>query len=214
MTSTADADALSRAWTPRTGPELLRDQLAGIASWNACHQPLLLAGDDDAAAAGSREMRLDRARRLDVVRRQHEAIMGRTEQQLAQSPRLASDHVPARAVLAHRNAWVLDKVAAGLAAAGVDVVAQLENGADAVGVSVAEQPDLLLVEDKLPMINGDEVVRQVLQFAPRTLAAAQVSYEDAIATLLDAGARTAYTRRVPPAEVARDLCLLVAVPSS
>ncbi|MCU1672140.1 MAG: Two component transcriptional regulator, LuxR family [Frankiales bacterium] len=214
MTSTADAEALNRAWTARTGPELVRDQLAGIGAWNASHRPLTLVEDDAAAAGRSREMRLDLARRMDVVRRQHEAIVARTGQHLAQSTRLVRDAAPARAVLAHRNAWFLEKVGAGLVAAGVDVVAQVENGADAVGVSVAEQPDLLLVEDKLPMINGAEVIRQVLQFAPRTLAVAHVSYEDAIAPLLEAGARTAFTRRVPPAEVARDLCLLVAPPSA
>ena len=54
----------------------------------------------------------------------------------------------------HRQAWFRGKVASGLQAGGVAVEADLENGADALGAVVAEQPDFLLVEDKLPMVSG------------------------------------------------------------
>jgi DNA-binding NarL/FixJ family response regulator len=154
-------------------------------------------------------MRLDLARRMDVVRRQHETILERTAEQLQASADLLRTARRPRAVIVHRNEWFKDKVIAGLESYGIHVIGRLENGAEAVGFAVAEQPDLLLVEDKLPMINGDEVIRQVRQYAPNTLSAAQVSHDGGVATLLAAGARTAFTRRVPPDDVARDLAQLV-----
>ena len=207
---TADQPA-GPVWRPRSGPEVIRDQVAGIDAWNRARRALELALDADQAGAGSREMRLDLARQLDVLRRQQQAIVERTEQHLRGSDRLLQATAPARAVIAHRNDWFSGKVTVALRGHGIEVVAQLDNGADAVGVSVAEQPDLLLVEDKLAMINGEDVVRQVRQYAPSTIAAAQVSFEGGIPAFLDAGAVTAFPRRIPPGDVAKDLAELVRV---
>lgn len=206
--------SLSRAvradgWRSRPETDLVRDQLDAIEAWNVARRAIEMAEESAAARARSREMRLDLARRMDVVRRQHQAMIQRTEEQLRESAHLLRTGAPARAIVVHRNDWFKDKLIDGLRRGGVDVVARLENGADAVGVAVAEQPDLLLVEDKLPMLSGVDVIRQVLRYAPRTIAGAQVCVDDGIAELLDAGARTAFTRRVPPADVARDLCALV-----
>lgn len=196
-------------WRPRPETDLVRDQIEGIQAWNVARRAIEIAEEAEAARARSREMRLDLSRRMDVVRRQHQAMVQRTEEQLRESAYVLRTAAPARAVVVHRNDWFKDKLIDGLRSGGVEVVARLENGADAVGVAVAEQPDLILVEDKLPMVNGIDVIRQVLEYAPGTIAAAQVSLDDGIAAVLDAGARTAFTRRVPPADVARDLCALV-----
>ena len=112
-------------------------------------------------------------------------------------------------VFVHRNAWFTDKVCAALLGSGLEVVARLTNGAEAVGVAVAEQPDLLLVEDSLPMLSGETVVREVLACAPATIAVGQVASDSGVASMLEAGARAAFTRRVPPADVARGLVALL-----
>jgi hypothetical protein len=52
------------------------------------------------------------------------------------------------------------------------------------------------------MMSGEDVVREVRAFAPMTRIGAQVAYDDRIALMLEAGAHSAYTRRVPPADVA------------
>ena len=189
--------------------EVLADQVRGISAWNTARRAIEMAEEAAEAGARSREMRLDLDRRMEVIRRQHEALVRRTEEQLAASARVLRSTAPARAQVVHRNEWFRDKLVAGLADGGVDVIAQLENGADAVGVAVAEQPDLLVLEDKLPMITGEEVIRQVRQFSPLTIAVVQVSYDDDVPAALEAGARTAFTRRVPPADVAREICQLV-----
>ncbi|MCA1720888.1 MAG: hypothetical protein LC779_07265 [Actinobacteria bacterium] len=196
-------------WRPRAEVDILVDQLRAIDAWNGAQRSRRSGEDAAAAVARTREMRLDLSRRMDVVRRQHAALLERTAKQLDDSAHALRSGLAPRAVVVHRNDWFRDKIAVGLDARGITVVAQLENGADAVGVTVAEQPDLLLVEDKLPMLSGLDVIGQVLPFAPRTVVTAQAAAEDGIAALLDAGARTAWTRRVPPADVVHDLCQLV-----
>lgn len=206
---TRPAAAQAQSWHPRAEAELLRDQLTGIQAWTRARHAYEAAMSASDSLARSREARLDFSRRTDVIRRQHEALINRTAEQMRQSRQLLGPRSTARAVLVHRNEWFKEKVTDGLRGYGIEVVARLENGADAVGVVVAEQPDLLLVEDRLPMIGGLEVLREVARYAPRTLTAAQVEYDASIGEVLHAGARTAFTRRVPPADVAHDLHLLV-----
>ena len=114
-----------------------------------------------------------------------------------------------RAIVVHRSEWFKDKVCSVLEEHGIEVVLRLDNGADAVGACIAEQPDLLLVEDSLPMLSGAQVVRRVRTWSPRTLSAAHVGYDEHIAALLAAGAKAAWTRRVPPADVGLGMSQLI-----
>ncbi len=59
------------------------------------------------------------------------------------------------------------------------------------------------------MMSGEDVVREVRTFAPLTRIGAQVAYDHRIAAMLEAGAHTAYTRRVVPTDVARGLAELL-----
>jgi CheY-like chemotaxis protein len=172
-------------------------------------QALRLGGSASSSGGRSREAQLDAARRADVRRREHDALVGRLEEQLQAAGAPLPRTFGFRAVLAHRNPWFVTKTVAALSEQGVCVVACADNGADAVGISVAEQPDLVLVEDALPMLRGEDVVRRVREFCPETRVAAQVPYGDGIAALLDAGATTVVTRQVPPAEVVQQMLGLV-----
>lgn len=156
-------------------------------------------------AARSRETRMDASRRLDVVRREHEALIARTHEQLRMSQALLHHSRPT-AVVAHRSGWFAGKVAELLGERGLQVVALVDNGADAVGAAIAEQPDLVIVEDTLAMVPGEEVVREVREFCPQSVIAAQTAYADGVEAMLAAGATTAFTRRLRPAE-AVDLVL-------
>ena len=153
------------------------------------------------SASRSRESRMDAERRLAVLRREHDALIARSHEQLVTSARLLPCPAERRAVLAHRNEWFTSKVTRVLQDTGISVVACVDNGADAVGLAVAEQPDLVLVEDCLVMLSGTEVVRSVRRFCPETLVAAQVAHGDRVDALQDAGAAAVFTRRVPPADV-------------
>ena len=190
----------------RSDLDLARQQLDAIDRWHAARRAARNAAERSAA---SREARMDLARRMDVIRAEHRAIVARTDAHLRSSVELLQRNAPRRAIVVHRNSWFTQKVCADLVARQIDVVATLTNGAEAVGAVVAEQPDLLLVEDTLPMLSGEDVVREVRQFAPGTRVGAQVAYDDRIAAILEAGADTAYTRRVPPVDVATGLVALL-----
>jgi CheY-like chemotaxis protein len=184
--------------------DLIRRQLDGMAVWHRQRHAQEVA----ARAARTREQRLDRSRRMAVLREEHRAIIAATDASLRESMLLLGGTAP-RAVVAHRDDWFAAKVLDELAGAGVQVVAAPHNGAEAVGAVVAEQPDLVLVEDVLPMLCGEDVVREVLACAPRTRVGAQVAHDDRVQVMLSAGATAAWARRVPPAEVARGLLALL-----
>jgi DNA-binding NarL/FixJ family response regulator len=114
-----------------------------------------------------------------------------------------------RAVVAHRQAWFTGKVTAALEAKGFSVVDAGGNGADAVGIAVADQPEVVLLEDKLAMLPGEDVVRQIRTLCPNTLIAVQVEHGGLLGGFLDAGASSGFTRQVPPAEVVAPLLELI-----
>lgn len=193
-------------WQPSTEVDLTARQLDAVAAFHrARHAAEAAAG----AASRSREMRMDASRRLEVLLREHEALVARSHQQLLASAGLLRTTARRRAVLAHRNAWFASKVSQALQDHGISIVATLDNGADVVGLAIAEQPDLVLVEDTLAMVPGEQVVRSVREFCPGTLVAAQVAYGDRVGALLEAGATPVFTRQVPPADVAVRLRELV-----
>ena len=192
----------------RTELDLAAQQLRAIQRFNDARH---MAEQAAAAVVRSREMRMDAARSLEVLKREHEALVRRADEQLRVTGELLRTTVDQRVVLAHRNAWFVDKVAHDLEDSGLVVVARLDNGADVVGLAVAEQPDLLLVEDTLAMVPGEQVVREVRRFCPQTVVAAQAAHGDRVGALLDAGAATVFPRQIPPLAVARGLRDLLAV---
>lgn len=200
MTSTHDQLSAGVA-VRRSETDLWLDQLHGVDAWCRANRATGLLLE----AAPSREMRVNLSRRRAVVDRQRQAIVEWTSRQLQESERPLHLTAEQRAVIVHRKDWFKDKLTTELEAGGITVVASLENGADAVGVVVAEQPDVLLVEDKLPMVNGLDVARAARQYAPRTRVVAQVANNAEIGPFLDAGAATAYLWSVPPADIAADL---------
>ena len=194
------------AWRPRSELDLAAQQLKAVERF---HRARRMREEAAAAAARSRELRMDSARSLEVLRRQHDAVVARADAQLRASGGLLRSTVERRIVVAHRDDWLARRLEQTLEDHGVRVVARTDNGADAVGLVVAEQPDLVLVEDTLAMLPGVEVVREVRQFSPDTLVAAQAAHGGRVGQLLDAGAATVFTRQVPPHEVARSLLRLV-----
>jgi CheY-like chemotaxis protein len=198
--------AAAPEWRPRSELDLAAQQVRAIERFNRARQ---LGEQAVAAAARSREMRMDAARSLDVLRRQHRAVVRRTHEQLVASGHLLHTLAQRRAVLAHRDDWFLRTVVRELQDHHVHVVAGTDNGADAVGIVVAEQPDLVLVEDTLSMQTAVEVVREIRHFSPETVVTVQAAYRDRVDRLLDAGATTVFDRQQAPRAVAMSLLALV-----
>lgn len=202
--STSDL-SICTGWVPRRPGTLLAQQLAAIAAF---HEDRKAVERAISASGQSREQKLDAHRRLDVVRRQHEALIAASQSSLetAGSVRQSAPRV----LLVHRNEWLRHRVAADLTGRGVEVVAQLDNGAEAVGLLVAEQPDVLFVEDTLPMVAGLQLLTATRRYAPGTAGAIQVAYDDGLTGAFEAGAAAVFTRRIPPADIAGELARLVA----
>lgn len=200
---TSDDESRPAARSPL---DVVAQQLTAIERF---HRNRHLTEQAAAAAARSRELRMDAARRLEVVRREHDALVARADEQLRLTGDVLHGSAAPRVVLAHRNAWFAGRITELLRDAGAQVVASVDNGADAIGLAVAEQPDLLLVEDTLAMVPGEQVVREVRQFCAATCVVAQVAYSDRVGAMLDAGAMTVFTRQVPPGDVAEGMRALL-----
>lgn len=194
---TVTAPQTGTSWHVGSELELAARQLRAIDRFHDARHTAECAA---AAVARSREMRMDAARRLEVLRREHDALVRRAHEHLRGTGALLQAVAERRVVIAHRSAWFVGKVTDALQDRGLRVVATVDNGADAVGIAVVEQPDLLLVEDTLAMVPGEQVVREVVDLCPETVIAAQVAHGDRVGPLLEAGAISVFTRQVPPLE--------------
>jgi hypothetical protein len=199
---------MSRLDTGRHGQSsvaLLLRQVEGIDAWNRARESRERALQGPA----SRQDRLDAARRVDMLAHAHAIMLARASSDLAEQPAPLADVVAYRAVVAIRHAWFVDKLSQCLQEGGVDVVGASENGAEALGVVVAEQPDLLVLGDALVMLTAVEVLGEVALFAPATLRVVQVSDSNGVGAMLDAGAQSVFTPQVPPREMAAHLLALL-----
>ncbi|MDP9376967.1 MAG: hypothetical protein M3P40_05255 [Actinomycetota bacterium] len=139
----------------RTDIDLAEAQLRGIERFNRSrHMREVAAG----AVTGSREAHMDAARELAILRREHDALVARAQRQLEDSGSHCLGTPQRTVVIAHRNEWFVGKVADAVRNGGHTVLPHIANGADAVGFVTAEQPDLVLVEDRLEMMSGVEAV--------------------------------------------------------
>ncbi len=199
---------LDRSWRQLTDPvALLQAQLEGIELWHVARRS---AEESLERPQLSREARLDVTRRLAVRRREFDALIGQIGAALVDGLRPLPAALSSRAVVAHRQAWLADRLARELSGREVEVLHVGDNGADAVGVCVAEQPGLVVVHELLGMRTGREVVQEIRQFCPLSLIAGYVASDSAVGPMLDAGATAVFTHRVPPAELADRLAALLA----
>ena len=203
--NTANAAPVADETAPAAGRsqlDLLKAQVRAIDAWNRSNR---LSRDADAVIGLTREMRLDLSHRLEARRREQAALVARVDEQLRHSGELLTVRRPVRAVIAHRNAWLSGKVTSRLEERGVTVVGVFVDGADAAGTVVAEQPELVFLEDRLPSLAGSDLVRRVRDFSPLSVIGAQVEDSRGIAPLVDVGAHAVFTRRIPPLEMADHL---------
>jgi CheY-like chemotaxis protein len=186
-------------WRPRTDADLLAAQLRGLDAWHREHRP-----PQPSDGGVSREARLDEARRRDVRERESATLHERAAAALRDGFAFGAGAVP-RAVVAHRNAWLREKVCTGFRDLGVETVACTDDGAEASAAIVLEQPDLVFVEDLLPTVSGVELIARTRHWAPDAFIGAHALGQEGMSPLLDAGARATFSRRIPPADIAKEL---------
>ena len=184
-----------------TEPSRLEQQERAVTAWQLHATALTHAAR---GGADSREAGMDSQRRLEALRRTERALQAHSELMLQRTADVLHDTAPG-ALLVHRNEWLRSKLTARLAELGIRVRAEAEDGADGLGMAIAEQPEVMFIEDRLPSVTAVELVHEVRQFSPVTLIAAQVEHDDEVAALLDAGASAVFSRRVPPKVMADEV---------
>lgn len=175
-------------------------QLEAIDAWNAARRTRERLLD---AAARSRLDRVAAKRETDALLRTHQAIAALAAEELS---REAGPMRPpgATAVIAHRHDWFAHRLALVLQAHGVAVIACTDNGAEALGAVVAEQPDILLAGDRLAMMSGEALIAESRLFAPATHRAVQASDPQHLPAWLSQ-ADSVFLRHHPPGHVGEAL---------
>jgi len=171
--------------------DIIRDQQQGLAAWR---QDLTRRMSRDPQAEPDREGQMDARRKLAALRRTSSALLA-GQGCLAVSPRRP------RAVVAHRNRWLRARLAEEFEPLGISVIGEGEDGAVAVAIAVAEQPELLVLEDRLPWVTPLEVVEQMRRFASHTAVVVQLEDSAEAADLLAAGATAVFSRGLRPVEL-------------
>lgn len=184
---------MTAVYPVRDASELAQDRQRGLARWREDLEARLAHGEN---AAHDRQSQQDARRERAVLERTRSAV----SECLARRMRalVTSDDGQPRAVVAHRSGWVRAKLVEEFAALGVRVVGDCEDGVEALALAVVEQPELLVLEDKLPWLTTLAVVGGAHDFAPHTAVAVQVEDAGEADAMLGAGAAAVFSRAVRP----------------
>lgn len=189
-----------------THVERLDRQISAIAHWNDVRRQR----ERMAAAAGSAA--LPPCWRPDVLARVQKALQEHTRSSLLSTGWPMPASPPVTAVIADGDDWFAARLSEQLAAREVTVVAVTNDGEEALGVLIAEQPDLLVAADSLSMLAGAELLGQAAVFAPSTLRAAHVSRCAGGPAVLDAGPHASFPLGTAPHHVVEALSALLMWP--
>lgn len=116
-----------------------------------------------------------------------------------------TDAAPIRVAVADDQAIVRDGLVTVLGLLpDVEVVGQASDGAEAVALAVAEHPDVLLMDLRMPVLDGAAATARVTAEAPGTAVLVLTTYADdaSIVAALRAGARGYLTKDAGRAELA------------
>ncbi|MDQ3823016.1 MAG: response regulator transcription factor, partial [Actinomycetota bacterium] len=114
---------------------------------------------------------------------------------------------PTRCIVADDHPALLVAVTGYLAESGLDVVGQAQDGAAAVALAEREQPDLAVVDYRMPRADGAELVRALKAVSPHTRVAVYTAEADeaVVDEALRAGAAAVVLKDAPLADLVRAL---------
>ena len=101
-----------------------------------------------------------------------------------------------------------------LAAQGFEVVGQAEDGVQAVEQSERYQPDIVLLDVKMPRCNGIDACRAIRERVPKVFVALLTTFEEeaVIQAAREAGAQGFFSKETDPAELTKRLVKMMAEP--
>ncbi len=118
-----------------------------------------------------------------------------------------------RVVVVHRYAWTREVLRSSWESGRrAIVVAEARDGAEGLAVAVAEQPDIVFLQQRLPYLDGISVAQQLCRLVPHAVVGVQTESLGDVVAALEAGAQWAGTGPVPAATVAAELLRLAGAP--
>ena len=182
----------------RSAAEIETARAEAVEAW---HRRRDVLEDMPEYPGSAREGRNEVARREAARDRERQALLAR----------LAPDRSSPRAsvVIAHRMPWTRAALRRGLESRGLVHVEEFEDGASALGAVIAEQPDVVFLQQQLPWLDGLEAVRQMRVYAPDSVLVVQLDQPHAERDAREAGAALVLPRAERPADVVDKLCQLV-----
>lgn len=113
-------------------------------------------------------------------------------------------------IVADDHPAMVEAVSDVLTESGVTVVARARDGEDALAKIEAGQPDVALIDVRMPRLGGIEVARRLATSAPNTAVILYTAYGDRalLTEALDAGARGFVLKEAPLADLARAIELV------
>jgi DNA-binding NarL/FixJ family response regulator len=114
-------------------------------------------------------------------------------------------------IVADDHPAMVEAVAEMLAESGLSVVGRARDGEDALAKIEARQPDVALIDVRMPRLGGVDVARRAAASAPKTAIILYTAYGDRalLTEALDAGARGFVLKEAPLTDLARAVELVV-----
>jgi len=108
-------------------------------------------------------------------------------------------------IVADDHPAMVEAVAEMLSESGLSVVGRARDGEDALAKIEARQPDVALIDVRMPRLGGVEVARRAAVSSPKTSVILYTAYGDRalLTEALDAGARGFVLKEAPLADLAR-----------
>jgi DNA-binding NarL/FixJ family response regulator len=108
-------------------------------------------------------------------------------------------------IVADDHPAMVEAVAEMLTESGLSVVGRARNGEDALAKIEARQPDVALIDVRMPRLGGVDVARRAATSAPETAIILYTAYGDRalLTEALDAGARGFVLKEAPLSDLAR-----------
>jgi hypothetical protein len=181
-------------------------QLQAIDAWNRARRQVETRQD---SPGSGRELRSELVNRREVLRREHQALIDRTHAQLQVSGALLRSTAPHRLVVVHQDADFTTRLTRELEGSPLVLSGSANNGAEGIGLAVAEQPDVVLLDDTAPLVPVEDVLADLRRFCPHAGLVVHVSESPRVGDLLRSGATMVLTRRVPTPQVVAHLRSLV-----
>jgi DNA-binding NarL/FixJ family response regulator len=113
-------------------------------------------------------------------------------------------------IVADDHPAMVEAVADVLTESGVSVIGRARDGEDALAKIDARQPDVALIDVRMPRLGGIEVARRAATSSPNTAIILYTAYGDRalLTEALDAGARGFVLKEAPLADLARAIELV------